>query len=301
MKRIMPMILLCLILVVGAVTFSKEKHTSVAANPQQVTSREFKLLLKPDAFTTRNIGYQSVWECITSLAKERGIAVTENSNPYLEDEGTVTYLDTQMNDFYKQNYILRKRIQYDDGIPKKHGELMLKYRSDDVSLAAAADVASSLGVKAKDKLEQDVNMDGNHIGSLQGVFSHSNSIKKIQLPVGNSVADYAAFFPGLAKLASDDQTVLLPVNDITAHEYSISPGSLDFHSGLLAKVELSVWYTDGKESPEIGEISFSYSLKNASPKSVAESESFFKELQKRIEANLLSGMTKTEFVYSDKK
>ncbi len=300
MKRIIPMILLCLLLAVGAVTFSKEKHVSVADNTPQITSREFKLLLKPDAFTKRNRGYQSIWESLTSLAKERGIAVTENSNPYLEEEGTVTYLDTRTNDLYKQNYILRKRIQYDNGAPKRHGELMLKYRSHDVNLAAAADVTSTLKAKAKDKLEQDINMEGIRIGSLQGIYSHSNSIKKIQLPVENSVADYAAFFPGLANLTRDATTVLLPVNDITAHEYTISPGSLIFDSRLIAKVELSVWYIDGEQSPEIGEISFSYRLKNSSPKSVEESESFFKELQKRIEENILPGMTKTDFVYGDK-
>lgn len=298
MKRILLLILLGLIFAVGSVAFYQEKYVGVAAHHQQITSREFKILLKPDVFATRNLGFQDIWENITSLAKEMGIIITENSSPYLEEEGEVTYLDTQTNDLYKQNYILRKRIRYNNGDPASHGELMLKYRSNDVDLAVAADVASSPGFKAKEKLEQDINMDGNRIGSLKGVFSHSNSIKKIQLSVDNSVADYTVMFPGLEKLNSDPKALLFPVNHITAHEYSVYPGSLEFNSGLIAKVELSVWYIAGRQSPEIGEISLSYSMKNSSRKSVADSERFFTELQKRIESKMVPGMTKTELVYS---
>jgi hypothetical protein len=297
-KRIRVIILVCLIVAVAIVGASQEKYVRAAASNQQVTSREFKLLLKPEAFVNRSIGYQDVWESIASVANEMGVTVTEASNPYQEEEGDVTYLDTQDHDLYKQNYILRKRIQYENGNPISHCELMLKYRSNDLNLATAADVISSPQFKAKEKIEQDVNMDGNHIGSLKGVFSHSNSIKKIQAPVADSVADYAVIFPNLKNLNSDSQALLLPVNNVTVHEYSISPGSLEFNPGLIGKVDISIWYGADNKSPVIGEISFSYSLKNTSSEAVAMSESFFRELQKRIESKMVPGMTKTEVVYS---
>lgn len=301
MKRIRLIILLCLIFTVATVPTSREKHLEAgAANNPQVTSREFKLLLNPEIFIDRNIGYQDVWKSIASVANQMGVTVIQGSNPYQEEERDVTYLDTQTNDLYKQNYILRKRIQYENGSPVSHCDLMLKYRSNDLNLATAADVISSPQLKGKEKLEQDVNMDGNLIGSLKGIFSHSNSIKKVQAPVEDSVADYAELFPSLKNLSSDSQALLLPVNNVTVHEYSISPGSLEFNSGLLAEVDISIWYIPDRTSPIIGEISFSYSLKNASSEAVAISESFFKELQKGIESKMLPGITKTEFFYSGK-
>ncbi len=301
MKRIRLIILLCLMFTIATVATSQEKHLeAAAANNPQVTSREFKLLLKPEIFVDRNIGYQDVWKSIASVANKMGVTVTQGSNPYQEEERDVTYLDTQTNDLYKQNYILRKRIQYENGSPVSHCDLMLKYRSNDLNLAAAADVNSSPQFKGKEKLEQDVNMDGNLIGSLKGIFSHSNSIKKIQAPVEDSVAGYAVLFPSLKNLSSESQALLRPVNNVTVHEYSISPGSLEFNSGLLAEVDISIWYIPDRKSPIIGEISFSYSMKNASSEAVAISESFFKELQKGIEGKMLPGITKTEFFYKGK-
>lgn len=299
MKRIRIIFLLCLIFAVVVVASSqmKMKQPKENANHQQVTSREFKLLVNPEIFENRNTGYQDIWDCITSVANDMGVTVRQDTSPYQEEEGEVSYLDTQTNELYKQNYIFRKRIQYENGKPKSNCEFMLKYRSNDLNQAIASNVSSSHQFKAKEKLEQDVNMDGSRIGSLKDIFSHSNSIK-IQAPVENSITDYAVIFPGIVDLSTDSKALLLPVNHITVHEYNISPGSLEFSSGLMAKIEISIWYIAGRKLPIIGEISFSYSLRNASSEAIAISENFFKALQKKLESKMVPGMTKTEFIYS---
>lgn len=295
MKRI-GLIILFLFFCITAAALSQGSHVSM--DRPEIASREFKILLKPEVFSDRIAGYQDIWANIVAVADETGAAATEADDPYREEEGEVMYLDTPANELYKQNYILRKRVEYKKGKPAAHCELMLKYRNDDLQLAAAAKVNPSSQYAAKEKMEQDINMDGKQIGSLKSTYSHSSTIKHIQVPVENSIAAYAVVFPSLKDLQAGPQAMLLPVNNRIAHECIVSPGSLEFQQGLPVKIDISLWYAPGGQVPQIAEISFHYSVKQASSETLAASESFFKELQKRLENKIEPGMTKTDFVYA---
>lgn len=294
MKRIGLVVLLLIFGVVGAVfAYENYFHNTKPA----LTSREFKILLNPSVCINRTAGYQALWGTITAVANDMGVTPVPANAPYREEEDEVTYLDTPAMDLYKQHYILRKRVEYSQGNLSSHCELMLKYRHTDLQQAVATSVKPAPSFEGKEKMEQDVNMDGNKIGSLKGVYSHSSSVGRIQAPAEDSVAAYAAIFPSLKMVQTDPQKPLLPVNNKMIREVTVSLGTLEFQPGLPAAVEVSLWYPVAGQLPEIAELSFHYHTKKASKEAMNASEVFFKALQKALGDQLEPGMTKTDFVY----
>ncbi|HZC45735.1 MAG TPA: hypothetical protein VE243_04620, partial [Candidatus Acidoferrum sp.] len=133
---------------------SKHPDTKHLAN-DVVHYREYKILLQPDRFTSKN-GFIEFWEMASRTLKKLGIRVDMDNHAFDSQVREVLFYDTPQFDLFNNHFILRKRTFYDQGWPRPEHELTFKYRHPELKKAAAVDVRPQLGgheeVKFKEEL-----------------------------------------------------------------------------------------------------------------------------------------------------
>jgi hypothetical protein len=209
-------------------------------------------------------------------------------------------MDTKNLDFFRKDYILRKRIKYSGSELSEDYELTVKLRVDSLKNAESADVDARDGLDSKSKFEEDIGMVKNDIGSMRNVFSLSNSVKKLFTKIGKA-KDLFDVFPSLSNLGIDSEENLSIVNNTIIKEYLYEPGEIKFGTGFKVTAEITVWYKEGETNPLIAEFSYKYKLgkKELSQESVNACEDFFKTVQSVISESIHSGFTKTKIIYGD--
>src|SRR5215203_3628557 len=106
----------------------------------EVTYLSFKMMLKPNHFTSRESLF-SFGDVLKGPAKKCGVVFSTkgfHAPPLKLRE--VLFVDTQDFRLYNNAFILRRRIPYKDGFPVGDPEIVFKFRNTDMQAAAETDV-----------------------------------------------------------------------------------------------------------------------------------------------------------------
>src|SRR5208282_4674350 len=120
---------------------SMDKHVSKHLETKHLAAdvvhyREYKILLQPDRFTSKN-GFLEFWETASKTLKKLGLKVDVDEHAFDSQVREVLFYDTPEFDLYNNHFILRKRTFYDQGWPRPGHELAFKYRTPELKNAAA--------------------------------------------------------------------------------------------------------------------------------------------------------------------
>ena len=277
-----------------------------------LNSREYKIILKPDAFKDNKKGRDKLIHMIESQSrKQRGMfetAIEENTRK-------TCYLDTKKEDLYDKNkFLLRVREEHkkeNDGI--KGYSVTLKNRHPDRLIAASYDVSShmdkpnpNLDFKKKEKkFEEDITT------PFISKFSTSVNLDYEKPPELNKFQDLLSIFPNL-KLDVPSNENLLIVNGFVAKEISCTLGKLKFNDGSEVRLQYSLWHLSKKKTPVMVEFDIDVEAKEPSKSSetlfegfplflLTQVYEFYQALQKKGIADFKAPKTKTQFAYEYKK
>ena len=269
-----------------------------------------KLILKPERFTSRHV-FKEFARLVQRAANATG--VTFHHTPKLDQRPEVRevlFLDTGGFHLYNNNFIVRRRIAYEDGFAIGDPEIVFKYRSADMKAAQAIDVRPRIDGKYKIKFKIEIMPLKERIGGMRRLLSHNVEFGLSQAPQAErvvmaslghmSLPELASIFPPLATISCDGPDDVSLVNQCIVEELLQDICLLDFGHHSAATANLALWRSRGDHHPFVGE--FAYQLRfdgptGISPKSLQACERFFLELQQVSADWLALTTTKTGAVY----
>jgi hypothetical protein len=263
---------------------------------------ECKVILKPERFTSvRSFQEFSVLVRDTARALALGYfdgGVTDR-RPRIRE---VLFFDTPTFTFYKNSFILRRRIPYQDGFPSGEPEVVLKFRHPKLRKAAAVDLRPNIPGRYQIKFKSEALPLRDRIGGFRRLFSHNVEFKWSQARDQDrvSMTSLARVFPPLSKLLQTEAEDLAPVNHTIVEEILQDLGHLDFGCGVTAASNVALWRQRGDHAPVVGEFSFQCSFRRGGAfhnKAMKLCEQFFLSLQENVKEWVLLGLTKTGIIY----
>lgn len=275
----------------------KSSEPSTAAEPLvsqgrdavSLDSKEFKVLLNPAKFENVDKGIKKLWSRVEDAANEVGVPTKKAKHEEVRTQDII-FLDTEDHALKDQGYILRYRDIHDSS---KNDNLTLKFRNEEASRVADADVeaASEHQVSAKFELDETFQQQEGH------VYSKSTKIKLPELP-SPTVENMTEFFPVLGQLGLDPSTPLKNPHEGLVEERHLL-GNIKIADGETAPAYLTLWYDDDHQStPAVAEFSFAHAAHQAASKIDQNSEELMRHLRDDSPKWLSQGTTKTNFAYS---
>ena len=263
---------------------------------------EAKIILKPERFTSVE-SFRVFGKLVQRCAKELKVGfLTDPKLGRRPDIREIVFMDTPDFRLYNNSFILRRRIQYEDGFPVGDPEVVFKFRHTDEMTAASVDVRPKIAGKYQIKFKAEALPLKEAIGGFRILYSHNCQFGLSQMHEGERLGMWvlAHVFPALSVLKkSQDEEVKL-VNESIVEEVLLELGNLDFGKGVQGHCNVSLWRTRGEHQPLVGE--FAYQLKfnrgdevHEKPKRL--SEQFFVTLQREVADWVSLGTTKTGMVY----
>jgi hypothetical protein len=263
---------------------------------------ESKIILKPDRFTSR----QSFWDfakIVKGVAKQCDVGFTsdgfEKERPQIRE---VIFLDTADFRLYRNGFILRRRVAFEDGFPVSDPEIVFKVRGPDLQATADTDVRPQIEGAYRIKFKAEMLPLKDEVGGLRVLYSHNCEFPLSHLHEADrtKMSTIVHVLPALAKIQkSKDEKVAL-VNHTIVEEVLQDVGTLDFGKEVTAKANVALWRVRGDHKPLVGEFAFQVKFKKRdelSSKAVKRSEQFFVSLQLAAKDWVLLGATKTGIVY----
>jgi hypothetical protein len=263
---------------------------------------ESKIILKPDRFTSR----QSFWDfakIVKGVAKQCDVGFTsdgfEKERPQIRE---VIFLDTADFRLYRNGFILRRRVAFEDGFPVSDPEIVFKVRGPDLQATADTDVRPQIEGAYRIKFKAEMLPLKDEVGGLRVLYSHNCEFPLSHLHEADrtKISTIVHVLPALAKIQkSKDEKVAL-VNHTIVEEVLQDVGTLDFGKEVTAKANVALWRVRGDHKPLVGEFAFQVKFKKRdelSSKAVKRSEQFFVSLQLAAKDWVLLGATKTGIVY----
>ena len=227
----------------------------------QLNSSEYKLLLSADKFDNPLIGFKNYWEIVKKVAKNHNISVVEKTNPFTLKHKEVSFFDTEQRELRKAGFLIRQKVKYENGNKKPGFEYGVKYRQTDPENALAVDLILNNGYTPKNEtieLESDIVYFSKNGHSIETTYSISNSILLDEAPE-MYLGSFADIYPALGKLGIPKTAPLTKVAGVSADEWMVTPGKLDFGDGLFGRVDMSVWIIPTKDGElRISEFSFDH-------------------------------------------
>ncbi len=265
-----------------------------------ITAREFKLLLKPDQFQTK----RSVLEFNNQLAKiADGLGAEYEGFDRVDSElREVRFFDTPDAVFRKNHIILRLRRDRSSGWPDETWEVTFKRRSPDFRESADFDVTSSMqDLTVKMKFKEEI-IRGDAPKTIKSIFSNNYiayyPVVNFELPMSRIIE----LFPGLKALDLDPAQHVKAVNNARVLEIGARLGIFTFGKNAVAHADLAVWTRPATDKMDVlvAEFGWSYHMRGEAGKEQKAHEAadtFFKEIQAPLEAQLFDGTTKTALIY----
>jgi len=227
----------------------------------RLNSSEYKLLLNRDYFDDYKAGFENYWNIVKTVAENNNITVIENDHPYKLKHKEVSFYDTENFDLRKAGFLIRQKVKYKNEHKKPGFEFGVKYRRSNPKDALSVDLTLSEGYTPKyDKieLESDVVYYSISNGNRDIKYSVSNSIKLKEAPE-MTLGSFAKIYPTLANLDLPLSAPLLKVAGVSADEWMVLPGKLDFGDGLFGRVDITIWIIQTKTGElRIPEFSFDH-------------------------------------------
>jgi hypothetical protein len=268
----------------------------------EVRYLECKLILRPNHFMSRD----SFWD----FAKVMKRVASRNDVRFSTKEfiaaplqiREVLFLDTPDFRLYNNAFILRRRIQYEDGFPIADPEIVFKFRHSNMQVAAETDVRPQIfgDYQIKFKCEALPLKDG--LGGTRLLFSHNVQFPFSHVNESNpsSLDTLVGIFPVLSKLKMSAKDKVELVGDTIVEEVLQDIGILDFGDGLTSKANVALWRARGDHRPLIGEFAFQIKFKkreDLQDEAMRRVERFFLDLQYTARDWIALGATKTGVVY----
>jgi hypothetical protein len=263
---------------------------------------ECKLILKPDEFTSPK-GFKKYAKLVAQAAKECGVdfdtSIARKTRPAIRE---VLFLDTDDFRLYNNAFILRRRVQFEDGFPVGDPEVVFKFRHPDQQQAAEVDVRPNMPGDYRIKFKAEALPLKDQLGGYRLLFSHNVQFPLSRAPEGDrmAVARLAEIFPALKALKQAKGERVSLVNQTFVEEVLQDLGVLAFGKGVTADANVALWRTRGEHQPLVGEFAFQVKFKrrqDVHDKARARCAKFFIRLQQIGAAWIYLGATKTGMVY----
>jgi hypothetical protein len=267
-----------------------------------ITYAEAKLILKPDRFVSVD-SFRQFGKLVQRTAKRLGVGFVEDRETGLRPQiREIVFVDTPDFQLYKNAFILRRRISYQDGFPVGDPEIVFKYRHPEEAKATAVDVRPRIAGKYRIKFKAEILPLKDSVGGYRILYSHNCQFGASQAHEGDTTAmsSLVKVFPPLADLKTNGEERVKLVNGGIVEEVLLPLGQLDFGKGMLAKCDVALWRTRGNHKPLVGE--FAFQVKFQSRGAIAEKQKklaaqFYVSLQRDVQDWLQLGCTKTAMVY----
>jgi hypothetical protein len=261
--------------------------------------REYKILLRPDRFTSRQ-GFMQFWDTVHGTVRKFDLKVDLEENAFHSQVREVLFYDTPHFDLYNNHFILRKRTFYDDGWPRADHELTIKYRSPELKDAALVDVRPMAAGHDEIKFKEELLLDRKQLGGMRSVYSHGCVLTSPKVVLDRGIEDIASVFPALGKVDIRPLTKIALVNNVAVEEVQNTIGRIHFGHGYNGKTTVAIWRSRALEKPLSGEFAFQCKfdrLTEVHKSSLALSEEFYKQVQLDCADWVMLGTTKTAMVY----
>src|SRR5262245_56956459 len=142
---------------------------------------ECKLILKPDRFTSAKV-FDEYSELVGRVAKKFDIGYSTKGEVLKPEIREVVFLDTEGFLLYKNAFILRRRIAYENGFPISDPEMVFNFRHPDAQKAAEIDLRPNIAGEYKIKFKAEVLPLQDQVGGYRILFSHNVVLNLSQVP-----------------------------------------------------------------------------------------------------------------------
>jgi hypothetical protein len=266
---------------------------------QKVTSREYKVMLRPGRFkgTEKALLWaaSALWR---DFSRHVATIAVDTSGDFdaITTRRSITFYDTRDRRLNNFRYIFRERREADS----RDRDFTLRFRHFDRYVAQDRQMEASPPVDAKTKFEEDIK------GPFVSLYSFSTRISVRDDTTFKTLEDIRRRFPGAADRIDGfkDDARLSAVNGFTARELVVTGATLQV--GRTPKVDaecaLIVWYDEkrAREKPVAVELSYRYGDKEEAYGGGATRRAFeiFNVLQTKLTKWVdPKPRTKTAFVY----
>ena len=260
--------------------------------------REYKLILLPDRFTSRD-ALHAFSKLVREAAKDEDVDVARAA---VDDEcllREIVFYDTPRFDLYESAFILRQRAKHRDGWPVGDSELTLKFRHPVRDEAAKIDVRPVTEHDFRIKFKEEVLPQKGHAGGTRSLFSHNVVLTLPPASLEKDVARAAQVFPALRHLLAHSGPLEI-VQRARITEVLEEGGVLDFGHGLTAKATVALWRTGAVGPSLIGELAYQCKFQrdeDVNMKARKRADALYARLQEEAHDWLAFGVTKTRVVY----
>lgn len=265
-----------------------------------ITAREFKLLLKPELFTTKR-ALLEFNDRLAKLAKDAGVQYDQLDRVDSEAR-SVQFFDTQDCVFRSNHVILRLRRDISSGWPDETFEVTFKLRSPDFRASADFDTSTTMKeITAKTKFKEEI-LRGDKPNSIKSIFSNNligyYPVAKFEHPLSEIIE----IFPGLKTLNLDGSKPVSAVNGARVIEIGARLGMFSFGKDTAAHCDLAVWQRPATDTFNVlvAELGWSYHMRGDVSKQQSAhdaADKFFRALQTPFADDLFQGSTKTALIY----
>ena len=263
---------------------------------------ESKIILKPDPFVSVK-SFRDFAEIVADVASDSRVEFAPKNladrKPQFRE---VVFLDTEDFRLYNNAFILRRRVQYEDGFPLGDPEIVFKFRHADMQKAAELDVRPHISGVARIKFKSEQLPLRDRFGGFRLLFSHNAEFGLSQVTDDDrgAMATFVRLFPCLAPLKKSETDRVELVNQTIVEEVLMDLGRLNFGKGVKAKCNVALWRQRGDHLPLVGEFAFQAKFdrrEDLQEKARRRSEKFFIGLQQAARDWVSLGTTKTGIVY----
>src|SRR4030095_307337 len=168
------------------------------------------------------------------------------------------FVDTPDFRLYNNAFILRRRINYEDGFPAGDPEIVSKFRHPDFQKCAETDVRPQIQGDYRTKFKCQVLPLKEKLGGIRILYSHNVQFPRTQVKQ-NDVFSFdvlTEIFPALEAIRREPGERIHLVNNTIIEEVLQDIAMLDFGDGLTAKANVGLWRTRGEHRPLIGEFAY---------------------------------------------
>src|SRR5262249_1200306 len=151
----------------------------------------------------------------------------------------VLFFDTPDFALYRNAFILRRRLLYEDGFLVGDPEIVFKYRHPNLQKAAEVDVRPIISGDYRVKFKVQALPKRNQLGDFRLLYSHN-----VQFPLSTvrqvdrrSIATVLEVLPALRALETPGSHIEL-VNNAAVEEILVDVGELDFGKGITPKASV---------------------------------------------------------------
>jgi hypothetical protein len=265
-----------------------------------ITAREFKLLLKPELFLTKQAVLQFN-ERLAKLSKDAGVTY-EPFDRVDSEMRQVQFFDTPDSVFRDNRVILRLRRDASSGFPDETYEVTFKRRSPEFDEAADFNINSTMKeLTIKKKFKEEI-IRGDTLGTIKSIYSNNliayYPVAKFEHPL----SEIMEIFPGLKTLKLDGTKMVSAVNGARVLEIGARLGIYNFGKNTSAHADLAIWTRPATDKFDVlvAEFGWSYHMQgdgHKQKKAHKVADEFFEALQKPLADQLFAGSTKTALIY----